>query len=335
MSVAVDAKHAPATPSVAVPSTTDDEYEGELPIRIDPATIRELSVVRPGVSVLHIAMEWSLIFAVAFLCHRYFHPVLYVVTLAFIGARQHALIVLAHDAAHWRLFRNRAVNDWVGELALAWPFVFFTMQSYRRNHLPHHRHINSERDPDWVRKQNAEWEFPMTWPKLLGLLFLDVIGVGFIKFLVVALRLPRASSTSSAATADARIFRVARLGFLIATIVTISLLQAWTEYLLFWVVPYVTWMQVCFHVRSIAEHFAIRGRTGVFAQTRTVIPNWFERMFVLSKHVNYHLEHHLFPSVPFHRLPELHRLLMEQPAFRKSAHLTRGYLAVLRECTGR
>ena len=29
-------------------------------------------------------------------------------------------------------------------------------------------------------------------------------------------------------------------------------------------------------------------------------------------HVNYHVEHHLFPAVPHYRLPELHRELAER-----------------------
>jgi fatty acid desaturase len=33
--------------------------------------------------------------------------------------------------------------------------------------------------------------------------------------------------------------------------------------------------------------------------------------------MNYHLEHHMYPMVPYHRLPELHRLIRDQlpPAY--------------------
>ena len=39
-----------------------------------------------------------------------------------IGSRQHALFVLAHDAAHYRLFASRALNDFAGR-ACATPAV--------------------------------------------------------------------------------------------------------------------------------------------------------------------------------------------------------------------
>jgi fatty acid desaturase len=312
-------------------STSSDHYEGDVPERIDPATIRQLSQLQPARSTAHIAMEWFLIGSAASACWFFWNPALYLITVAFIGARQHALIVLAHDAAHYRLFRHRGINDWVGEIFLAWPFVLFTMQAYRRNHFPHHRYINTDRDPDWIRKQTPEWKFPKRAIDLAGLLLLDAIGVGFFKFALTAAKLPSPPNVDD--TRRHRLFSLVRILFLGVTAVLISFLHLWTQYILFWIIPYVTWMQLCFHVRSIAEHFAIHGKSGLYAQTRTVIPTWFDRVFVLPKNANYHLEHHLFPSVPFYRLPQLHRLLMDRPSYRNSAHLTKGYHRVLLECT--
>ncbi|MFM7870218.1 MAG: fatty acid desaturase, partial [Actinomycetota bacterium] len=41
--------------------------------------------------------------------------------------------------------------------------------------------------------------------------------------------------------------------------------------------------------------------------TRTVLMNPIIRF--LYSNMNYHLEHHMYPAVPYHRLPELHRLI--------------------------
>jgi len=59
-----------------------------------------------------------------------------------------------------------------------------------------------------------------------------------------------------------------------------------------------------------------------------------EHLFVAPKNVNYHIEHHFYPSVPFYRLPELHRVLMSKAEFKDSVHVTRSYFGVLRECLG-
>jgi fatty acid desaturase len=317
------------TPAVEPLQGAGDEYERELPVRLDPAEIKRLSVLQPWRSSAHIALEWGLIGGAAALCWRFWHPALYVITVAFIAARQHALMLLAHDAAHWRLFRRRSVNDWVGEVFLAWPLVLFSMRAYRQNHLPHHRHLNTDGDPDWMRKQTPEWVFPVKPAELARTLLMDALGIGFVRFMIIMSKMPRAAT---AKPTQGRAFKMARLAFLVAMAVSLTLLHAWTFYLLFFVVPFVTWLQLVFHVRSIAEHFAIPREPGLYAQTRTVLPTWFDRVFVLSKNGNYHLEHHLFPSVPFYRLPELHRLLMAQPAFRDSAYLTHGYWGVLRDC---
>lgn len=308
-----------------------DESQVAAPTTLDPGVVRALSELRPAVSTAHIALEWLCIVLAVVLYKRFDSPWLYPIVVAFIGARQHGLLVLAHDAAHYRLFRNRALNDWVGEALLAWPFVLVTMRAYRRNHFPHHRHLMTERDPDWVRKQTPEWVFPQSPLQLARLLLTYASGLGFVRFAVVASRLPK--EPKSGLSAEDRLFARARIAYLIAAAALITVLGGWTTVLLFWFVPYLTWMQLCFHVRSIAEHFAIQGRSGVFAQTRTVIASVFDRIFLVPKNVGYHLEHHLYPSVPFYRLPELHRTLMAQPRYRESAHVTRGYWRVLRECT--
>jgi fatty acid desaturase len=36
------------------------------------------------------------------------------------------------------------------------------------------------------------------------------------------------------------------------------------------------------------------------------------RAVLFPHHVNYHLEHHLYPAVPHYRLPALHRLLQSK-----------------------
>jgi fatty acid desaturase len=60
-----------------------------------------------------------------------------------------------------------------------------------------------------------------------------------------------------------------------------------------------------------------------------VTPTWWERLIFCPGNVNYHLAHHLFPSVPFFNLPRLHRRLMQEEVFRERAHITVGYTSML------
>lgn len=305
-------------------ATLDDTYEGQVPIRVNVERLRELSRVNSVISFTHIAIEWSAVVAAAYLCARHFSFPLYLLTIAFIGARQHSLIVLMHDGAHYRLHKNRGINDFVGEAFLAYPFLLFTMRDYRRNHFAHHRAVNTDRDPDWVRKQTDDWKFPKSPFGMVKLLVLNALGVGFFRFFLAALALPKSRL-------DHRSYL--RVVYLLAGCAVITYLGEWRSVLLYWLVPLLTWAQFAFHVRSIAEHFALPKKDGVYGETRTVIANVLDRTFVGCKNVNYHLEHHLFPSVPFFRLPRLHAMLMEQDDYRDNAHVVRGYFRVFAECT--
>ena len=42
-----------------------------------------------------------------------------IIAIAFIGARQHDLATMIHEATHYRLARNRRVNEWLGEALVA------------------------------------------------------------------------------------------------------------------------------------------------------------------------------------------------------------------------
>jgi len=101
---------------------------------------------------------------------------------------------------------------------------------------------------------------------------------------------------------------------------------------LYWVVPFFTWLVLIMRIRSIAEHFAIEGEPGAYRQTRTTHAGLLARLFIAPKNVNYHIEHHFFPSVPFFRLPQLHALLMSNEEFARAAHITPSYTKMLLEC---
>ena len=154
--------------STALPMTTtemkegSDAYLGTGAPRISKEQLKQLSEVSSFWPTVHIALEYGLMFGMAWLCNAYFNPLLYIITVIVIGSRLHGLGVLLHDCAHYRLFKNRKLNDIVGEVLLAWPLLI-TMYGYRRNHFNHHRYLNTEQDPDYVRKNRwQEYRMPKT-----------------------------------------------------------------------------------------------------------------------------------------------------------------------------
>ena len=92
------------------------DYQGRVPHRLPAQVIRELSVLQPCKAITAIVVEWLSILAAIALCEAVWHPLVYGAAVIWIGARQHALTVLGHDAAHFRLLPNRRWNDWIANL---------------------------------------------------------------------------------------------------------------------------------------------------------------------------------------------------------------------------
>jgi fatty acid desaturase len=88
-----------------------------------------------------------------------------------------------------------------------------------------------------------------------------------------------------------------------------------------------TVLMVLLRLRGLAEHHGVANEH-TLDNARSVAPSWIERAVIAPCNVSYHLEHHLFPSVPFYNLGRLHALLMQQPDFVAGAHRTAGYVGI-------
>jgi fatty acid desaturase len=97
-----------------------------------------------------------------------------VVAILCVGAGQHRLATLTHEAAHYMLFRNRLLNEIVSEWFCMFPILGQT-HPYRVQHLGHHQYPNDpERDPDWAQmlRSGHRYTFPMTRGRFLWECFL-------------------------------------------------------------------------------------------------------------------------------------------------------------------
>jgi len=302
-----------------------DEYVGLLPARLPRDVLHALSRIDQRQFLGRTVLEWLLYAGAVWLCEAYWHPILYAVTLFWIGGRMHAFGVLMHEATHYRALRSRRLNDLIGEVLLAWPLTV-TLHGYRNNHFAHHRELNSERDPDWVRTRTRKYEFPQTRMRL----YLE-----FAKYLV-GLNFPgeiAAFLTDRLMNEVPRRLQCGRIAAYMLLICSSIYFSFWKLLLLYWAVPLVTTFFLFMYIRSIAEHFGGMEYDHLLTGSRTVLPLWWEKLFFCPHHINYHIEHHLYPSVPCHNLPALHDVLMRDGVFKGKAHVTRGYLTgAVAEC---
>ena len=287
---------------------------------VDATTLKRLSVLQPWRTAAAIVFDWAVIAVCIIAAQAAQNIPIYVAAVVLIGGRMHGLGVLLHDFAHYRFIdRRKSLSDWVCELLIAWP-LFTTVEGYRRNHLAHHRYTNTDKDPDWVFKLgNRKFIFPQAWQEavltllsylvVLGSLF-DIIGV---------------SRRLASPERPPLVVRLARIGYYLAWIALFTFTGTWTLFWLFWAVPYLTVFFLFLHIRSVAEHFGSMDYSEELGSTRTVVPFFWERALFAPHQVNFHLEHHLYPSVPFYHLPALHHAAMQNRLFAEKAHITKGY----------
>ena len=74
----------------------------------------------------------------------------------------------------------------------------------------------------------------------------------------------------------------------------------------------------------LCEHTLCPNSDDGFANTRTTLSNPIVRFLMWN--LPYHAEHHLFPNIAFHNLPEAHRHL--RPHLK---YVAKGYIQVQRE----
>ncbi len=295
-------------------------------IRLDKQTLQQLSTLRPWRSFLTLFLEWFAIFATIAVCEHFFSWPLYVVAVVILGTRYHALATLVHDAAHYRICRNRKLNNWLGEVFMAWPLLI-TLHGYRNNHLKHHNHTNTDADPDWVRKMpHPDFQFPKTRAEIIRDLVKAAIGVRFITEVRSVVNSKELNQISTS-------LKRTRLAFYLCVVVASVAFGAFPQLFMYWLVPLMTSFSLFMYIRSAAEHFGGKmDYSSMLGSSRHVDVNFIGRL-CFPYNVNYHLDHHLYPSVPFYNLPVLHKKLLSFASYQANAHITKGYFTgYYREC---
>ena len=289
---------------------------------IDPKLLKPLYKTNPFLHLRDIISNWMVIGFTMYFTALFLHPILYVLAIFIIGARMHALAILMHDASHFRFLKNRFWNDLITNFTIMYP-VFTSIEVYRDNHLKHHRHLNSDHDPDWVAKLgNRHFTFPKTTKEFfITLMSYLVLYQGFMDAIWF---LKRFSGSKNKKPTSAK-QKVIKIGFYTVLFTTLFVTGCFKFYLLFWVVPYFSTFFMYQYIRSVAEHFGDLAYENDLSSSRTTKANWLEQFFIAPHNVGYHLDHHLFPGVPYYHLPQLHALLLEQPEYQKKAHITQGY----------
>jgi fatty acid desaturase len=285
----------------------EEEFRVTSPRALPAETLRGLTALSPARASLSLLANFGVIAGWVALAVSLPHPAVVALAVIGIAAAQHGLAVLTHQAAHYRMYRSRWLNDFAGALT-AMP-MGFSLQTYRLIHRTHHNHLYEPIDPDLALMAG----YPRGRLYLAKKLMKDLLGVtnfkNFRYFSGASLKTGPSAEVAPAlrrARRDQRIAGLAYLSLFGASIAT----GTWGWFLLLWALPLVTVLQLLLRLRAVCEHGAVPDTTTPLRAARTTLAPWWIRWLLFPHHVQYHIEHHLFPAVPHYRLRACHRALL-------------------------
>ena len=299
---------------------------------INPNTLlseEEIAILRDSKdwrNYLAIFSIWAQI-ALSFIIFSFYPSVVtFLIAALIIGTRQFALVVMMHDGAHNLISKNKKINDFISQWLCAYPMMTETV-NYRKYHLIHHKHTETDLDPD----KSLTDPFPVSKKSFSRKVLRDLTGIAGLRryfgYLYSAWGV-----NENTFFGHLKHFVSSLYGFLICQLVIFTTLAFFNVpwlYLLLWWIPKLTIFSLFYRLRSISEHACTSGQDD-FTHTRTTLSSNFVRYFIAPLNVNYHLEHHLFMFCPWYNLPKAHEMLKEKD-FYKDLEIENGYFNVFKK----
>ncbi|HHH44304.1 MAG TPA: fatty acid desaturase [Gammaproteobacteria bacterium] len=231
-----------------------------------------------------------------------------------IGYLWMSMVTFMHDGTHNTLFRHRWANMAFGILCMIPLMASFI--AFKEDHLDHHRYNRSYRDPD---------AFTMGKRGITDFIafYAYIVAGAVLSFLHFNLLYPVQHFKRKEWTIHLfeTVLKIACYWALLAWAVHNDVLAKTLEV---WLMP-VFFFSLFNSMRFIAEHYETPWNQGQLVGSRTILSNPVHSFF--WNNINWHIGHHVYPSVPWYNLVKLHRLM--EPAIRaKGAIVDRSYLAV-------
>ena len=285
-------------------------------------TLQGRSDLRGG---LRLAIHLGLMIAAGWLVSEssgwYLLPAMFV-----LGLVQVALFAPAHECMHQTAFASKRANAVVGWL-VACPSLL-NLHFYTAFHWTHHRNTQIPgEDPELLAPR----------PVTLRAYVLRVLGVPFWRLrlrvvydcwrgdLTAYPYIPRFAAPSI--IRSVRAMSVLMVGGAIVS----AILFGWQAPFLYWIIPQLLG-QPPLRAYLLAEHTGCTEDRNGLTNTRTTLTNMLVRFLMWN--MPFHAEHHLYPTIPFHRLPDAHAAIGAKLGFVQNGYV-RWNVGLVRQLTER
>jgi fatty acid desaturase len=206
------------------------------------------------------------------------------------------LFTTLHETVHRTPFRSDWLNVWVGRMCGF--MVFVAPEWFRYFHFDHHRYTNEpDRDPELAGPRPET-----TWQYLKYMSGIPELVDRFKALFRNAFRANNDSFVPSRGKAAVRTEARIQLG-LYAGLIGLSVLAQTTILIQVWLLPFLLGAPFL-RGYLLAEHAGCPHVPSMLENTRTVRTNALVRF--VAWNMPYHVEHHAYPAVPFHKLADFH-----------------------------
>ncbi len=217
-------------------------------------------------------------------------PPLLAIALQTVAAFMHFTVL--HDGVHRSLLRGHPrANEIIATVAGSFLGPIVTGAAFRHVHFGHHRHTNHpDRDPDLWSGVGPKWRMPLQWATV-DLMYAVVI---LREWSTIALR--------------ARVQMIGVAVLLLGAYAACWIYGYGIEATLYWLLPSrlaIAWLAFAFNFLPHYPHEVLQSHNPYAATNMRrggePLMKW------LFLYQNYHVVHHLFPSVPFYRYQRIWR----------------------------
>lgn len=213
------------------------------------------------------------------------------------GLLSYGLFSPIHDGAHRAISRIGWLNESIADVSLLFLFPYAPMVALRWLHNQHHIHANGIEDPDRFEHDAPEWQAPIRWA------FFDAYYIYY--FFTRGQHLVKKHKNGLIAYYAGLVLVV---GFLIWQGLGYELFMLWfipTRISLFLIA-------VVFVI--LPHHPAVVSHQEDPYLATTMRMGWEWLLTPLLVYQNYHLIHHLYPTVPFYKMHKVWYLRYDEHA---------------------
>jgi fatty acid desaturase len=224
-----------------------------------------------------------------------------------VASRMRALGNLLHECSHRTLVRGARSNRALGNALSFILFIDFT--TYTEEHLSHHRYLGDPvRDRDFATRRAL---FAQLGP----------FGPAYVRAAILLRFLPLYLRPVAWSPRDFALVRLVRIGFLVGLAALAHWVVSWAALGAFFLVPYATAYQALCFWSDATDHAGAMSAADELSRSRNHLYDaaWLNWL-VFPRNDQYHLVHHIFPSVSTRNLPRVHAMLLDDPGYASMGH---------------